>query len=306
VSKWIKAHKKDPFFIFINFMEPHLPYEPPMGYAQKYIRDGITEEEIKKYSPNIYDIKTLVKKRERGPKELEVINSLYDGEINYLDEKIGELFHQFKDLNLADETLFIITSDHGENLGEHGLVGHAYGLYETLLKVPLILRYPKYFKPGLEVENKIQTTDIFYTILDMVSIKRSPSQLKMARSLSLRLKEGHFEEIMISEHDRPNHVLRWARKEAFHAEYVDKDLTSISMNGYKYIFSTRGEEELYDLKADPYESHNLISEKREIAAELKSRLGEIYKTDRARAAGGKKIQMDKETESKLRSLGYIK
>jgi len=308
VSRWIRNHIKSPFFVFINYMEPHLPHSPS-PYNSIYIPENIAPEDIKKVLRSAIGMGkggAFLLKRKRSQEELSLINALYDGEIHYLDKRIGALYEHLKKLNVLDDTLLIITSDHGENLGDHGILGHAFGLFNSLLNVPLIIRHPTYFTPGLIIENNVQTTDIFYTVLDVVGLNHNPSHLGLGKSLIRRIKEQDYVEMMIAEHDKPTDALDKAEKLGIDANHINKDQRAIIFRGYKYIQTSLGEEELYDLKIDPDESHNLISEKREIAAALKSRLGEIYKTDRARAAGGKKIEMDKETESKLRSLGYIK
>ncbi|MBI5410268.1 MAG: sulfatase, partial [Nitrospirae bacterium] len=145
VSEWMEKNAGAPFYVFINYMEPHLPYDPPPPYNSLFMPDGVSSEELRKFSPPPEDIRTLMVQRERGEKELAVINALYDGELNYLDGRIWKLYEKLKELNVLDNTMIIITSDHGDNLGEHGIVGHAYGLFNTLIDVPLIIRYPKYF-----------------------------------------------------------------------------------------------------------------------------------------------------------------
>lgn len=308
VSKWVEKNLEFPFFVFINYMEPHLPHYPSPRNSI-YIPQNIAPEGIKRVLRSAIGMGkggAFILKRKRSQEELAVINALYDGEIHYLDKRIGELYEHLRKLNMLDGTLLIITSDHGENLGDHGVLGHAFGLFNTLLDVPLIIRYPKYFKPGLIIDNNVQTTDIFYTVLDVVGIAHNPSNLGLGESLIRRIKEHDYAEEMIAEHDQPTDALYMAKNFGIDASHINKDQRAIIFKGYKYIQTSRGEEELYDLKADPNESHNLASEKKEITAALKSKLVEAYKTDWPRAAGGKKIQMDKETESKLRSLGYIK
>ena len=308
VSKWIEKNNKSPLFVFIHYMETHGPHYPS-AHNSIYIPKNIAPEDMKRVLRSAIGMGkggAFIFKRQRSQEELSLVNALYDGEIHYLDKRIGKLYEHLRKLNVLDDTLLIITSDHGENLGDHGILGHAFGLFNTLLNVPLIIRHPKYFKPGLIIENNVQTIDIFYTILDAVSINYNPSNLGLGKSLIKRIKGHEYAEIMIAEHDKPLDALGKAEKLGIDASPINKDQRAILFRGHKYIQTSRGEEELYDLKADPNESNNLVSEKKEIAAALKSRLEETFKTDRDKAANRKKIQMDKEAESKLRSLGYIK
>ena len=306
VSEWIEKDSKSPFFIFINYMEPHLPYKPPPPYDSLFMPDNISFEEIQRFAPNPEDIRTLMVPRQRSQKELSVISALYDGEINYLDGKIWRLYMQLKDSNILDNTLLIITSDHGDNLGDHGIVGHAYGLFNTLLEVPLIIRYPKYFKPGLTINDNVQATDIFYTIMEIAGIERNPSSLGLVKSLNRRIKEQDYQKIMIAEHDKPIDNLNWAKKEGINIDHLNKDRSAIIFNGYKYIQTSKGEEELYDLGNDPGEVKNIVSKSNKIASILRNKLNGTFAKVKPVAGSGQRPEIDKETKEKLRSLGYIR
>ncbi len=305
VKKWIRKHHQSPFFVFINFMEPHLPYDPPEPYKSLYLPTDITDGDVRKFSPSSKDVRGFLVERERDPKELSVIDALYDGEVRYVDEKIGELYELLKELDIIHNTLIIITSDHGDNLGDHGIVGHAFGLFNTLIDVPLILRYPEYFEPGTVVEEKVQTTDIFYTVLDAVGVKGHSSKLNLGRSLIQRINGNDYQDFLIAEHDKPVNALRWANNLGIDARHVDKDQRTIIMNGYKYIETSLGEEELYHLDQDPTESENILQEYREVAADLKTLLTGVYAEVPSLHAVPEDRQMDRETMEQLKSLGYM-
>ena len=104
------------------------------------------------------------KKRED---DIEILKALYDGELNYLDHKIGELLQFLESLKIMDETFIVIAADHGDSLGEHTALGHRMTLYEPLVHVPMIIRYPSQFKPGTRISTQVQLSDLnptFFTI----------------------------------------------------------------------------------------------------------------------------------------------
>ena len=101
-QKWLKTHHEKPFFLFLHCFDPHAPYDPPEPFATDYK------------------------------------DNLYDGEISYVDQAIGALFTTLKELNQWDQTLIVLTSDHGEGLGDHGEKTHAIFIYDSTLHVPLI------------------------------------------------------------------------------------------------------------------------------------------------------------------------
>ena len=141
-DKWLKANGKNkPFFLWLHCFDPHAPYEPPEPFA------------------------TTCK------------NNLYDGEISYTDQMLGKVMTTLKEMNLWDQTLVILTADHGEGLGDHGEKTHAIFIYDSTLHVPLIVRYPKLLSLNqgppvpVKISQEVSTMDIFPTVLDLVSAK---------------------------------------------------------------------------------------------------------------------------------------
>lgn len=130
-----KFDDEEPFFGFINYVEPHDPYTPPEGIAEEFL-DERTFEEAMKISENADLVEYL---SDSPAEEPEVLQNLYDAEIKYLDRKIGELVDQIEEKSERD-TVFIIASDHGENFGEKGLWGHYGKITEELLHVPLVIK----------------------------------------------------------------------------------------------------------------------------------------------------------------------
>ncbi len=280
VYKWLNdEYKNQPFFMFINYMDAHIPYIPPSPY--KYMFKG------RKKIPLGVDIPGI----EKGEKtisqpEKEHIRSLYDGEIAYLDHHLGMLFKRLKSMNLYKDSIIIVTSDHGEELGEHGLVDHGHHLYEPEIKIPILIKLnnnTEMDKNLIKKDRPVQNMDIFPTVLDLLNIEIPDNN----QGVSLFSKKEHP---IISE--------------CYGA--LNRDLTSIIKNNYKYIYSSNGDDKLFDLSNDKNEKNNIIHSYPEIASLERS---EIFKWKKEIP---KKIllenfrKLDSEMLKRLKTLGYIK
>jgi len=194
----------------------------------------------------------------------------YDGAIRYVDGEIGRLMEGLKKHGIADQTLVIITSDHGESLTEHGIYFDHHGLYEVSIHVPLIMRYPEVLSAGKAVEGFVQHIDLVPTILDLVGINRHAEDFD-GESLMPLIHEG---------------------KELRSAVYIEEAYAqrkrAIRTKKYEYIKAPSeesavcrlcnrihgGVEELYDLESDPEQNHNLAQDKPETAKKLRNLLAE--------------------------------
>ncbi|GAI17193.1 unnamed protein product, partial [marine sediment metagenome] len=154
-----------PFFIFVNLIEPHSPYDSSGNMKETFLTD--TSIPLTK---NMF-VSYYLGWKSFTPAELNHLNELYDAELLYVDHLIGQMIKILKKSKLWDETIFIVTSDHGENIGDHGHMDHIFSLHETLIKIPLIIRYPKNFSPGTRDDRSVQLVDIFPTLLNLLDIK---------------------------------------------------------------------------------------------------------------------------------------
>jgi len=276
--KWIEENYtgSTPFFMFIQCMEPHLPCWPPSPFRERFLMKGVREEEAIKVNqdPNLVRSgKVRMKDRDWA-----IIASLYDGETATLDSRIGILYEHLKQKDILDDTLFIITSDHGDMHGEHyylgnhhQLMGHHLCVYEELIHVPLIVRYPEKFPPGKRVENLTQTLDIFPTISEILGIEVKDLQ-------------GYSLLSSLTERPKRNFTLTEYQKSLLMADRnmnVDPDfdfrvfnrwLKAYREGKYKYIWASDGRDELYDLEKDPKEKENLASLMPQKVKEMKDKL----------------------------------
>jgi arylsulfatase A-like enzyme len=313
-KSYIKKYSKseEPFFIFMNFMDAHLPYYPKKKYLEMFLPSNATGERIKYLRDNFRQCRVQIEKLSRA--DFEILNSLYDGEIAFLDSKIGEIIAFLHDKKLLDGTLVILTSDHGENIGDHGLMNHWLCLYDTLIRVPMIIRYPKLF-PSKIVKHQIQTTDIFYTILDIIKYNGNSVSKEIIKRHSLLNKIKGFskyEKYTFSEDTKPGRVIL-KEIQRYNPNFRNKKLESAkkAIRGprYKYISYECGIEELFDIKSDPNESKNIIKEKPEELRILKNKLEEwsskLTKVGDKRSANKVIDEFEEAAKNRLKVLGYL-
>ena len=134
-----------PFFLFVNYMDGHEPYVPPAPFNTLFPgRDRSLPDNA--YRTMRFQV--LGGDREISPEERGHFVSQYDGGIRYLDSQLARLVSQLKDLGLFQNSMIVITSDHGEEFGEHSLVGHGYSLFQNEVHIPLVMKYPPGAIPG--------------------------------------------------------------------------------------------------------------------------------------------------------------
>ncbi len=288
VKEWIDSshYTKSPFFIFINYMEAHGPYGGT-PYSGLWLDKDISAKKAKGVNQNTYVY--LSGKKKMSDKVLQIFRDLYDGDISYLDFRIGQIFDYLRELEILDKTIVIITSDHGENFGEHNLIKHHLCIYDTVLHVPLIIRYPEAFKPGLRIKRQVQLTDIFPTVLDILGVDLDGIEDIQGHTL-LQRPQQHNQSFAVAEYILLDSFLDKLSKEAPDSDlsaYVRR-LKAIRTDEYKYIWASDGRNELYKIDDDPKELNNLIKTRPQKAKELAMLLNdwlnsfENYKTIRGR------------------------
>jgi arylsulfatase A-like enzyme/tetratricopeptide (TPR) repeat protein len=214
----------------------------------------------------------------------------YDGEIAFADSQVGRVLRWLKEKGLDDDTIVVITGDHGEGLGSHGESEHGYYIYDYAVRVPLVMRVPK-SKPA-RVSSQVRTIDIFPTVLELVSATPAPN----VEGLSLvPLIKGEAAET------KPRYA--YSESMATRLQYGWSALYSVRTNEHKYIDAPRSE--LYDLQDDPAESKNRLDDQRRVAIQLRNELARIRAENEKLAPKSQDANLDQETLKKLASLGYV-
>lgn len=294
--------REKPLFLFINFIEPHAPYNSSREFIDAYVDDP-------RAGPNGNNGQEFYLGRvKRNERDFRHMKALYDAEILYTDHQVGRVIQRLKEEDLWEDTIFIVTSDHGENIGEHGHMEHYFSLHETTVKIPLLIRHPGTFQPGAEDHEPTQLTDIFPTLMGLLELEAGVAQ--GADLLAAGSRTG-----------RPVLCEFYWPAQALHAYGKDWDddalnrwkrhLRAVILGGDKLIWASDGDHEFYRLSEDPEETDNRIGSP-EVAPNVSALTAVMesliarYRGDYAgdRAPGGP--ELDEETREALKALGYLR
>ena len=262
---------KRPLFLYLYYFDPHTWYNPMPPYDTLYDPDYTGPVTAKVYADGR---DTTEGKVTLTARDVEHLLALYDGEITYWDYYLGQILTALDKRKLLDQALVIVTSDHGDMFGEHHLWTHGNCLYEELLHVPLLMRFPGVIQPGLVVETPVQNMDVMPTILDWAGVK---AQEKL-HSVSLRaLAQGAGDVAardVFSELPGVTDPKNWAYWLA-----PRDHLFSVRRGPWKLIHHANAPQadELYQLNAaSPYETENLISSQADLAGKLRQAVREHF------------------------------
>jgi choline-sulfatase len=252
---WVRSPPKQKFFAWLHLYDPHAPYTPPEPYATRYA------------------------------------GRLYDGEVAWCDDLVGRMVTALREAGTLDNTLIIVTSDHGEALGEHGEDVHGYFVYEATLRVPLILRGPG-VTPGTQIGTVARTVDLFPTVLDMMGLADGKPVIS-GRSLAPALRGGRLT-------DEP----AFAESLVPLVHYGWSDLRAVRDGRWKYILAPKPE--LYDLDADPGELRNLENQQQTRARAMRSGLeAQLQKERTSPRKPGETTGISADQLERLGALGYV-
>ncbi len=248
---------EQPFFAFLNYIDAHLPYQPPKRFRRRWVRNEFDSDEVEAATwlgmKSHYLLPAGLSKR-----QLEILSDLYDAEIAYLDDQIGHVVEMLDERGLLDETLIILTADHGENLGEHGHLAHVFSVYNTLLHIPLIVRFPDGARAATVRSDVAQLVDLFPTVLRQAGLAEAPNH---GRDL-FAARAAEVSRPALSEYYYPRQVLSVFTEEELE-EHGPRFLPfmqrwrAIQDDRFKLIEGSAGITTLYDLGADPHEERPL-------------------------------------------------
>lgn len=279
-SRWLDTASSGPFFLFLNYADPHYPYRAPASGYDAFTADPTTFEN---------PLELVREARTISEQERYDIGALYDAEIAYVDRQLGRFFDELVRRDLFERSLIIVTSDHGEYLGEHGLWSHATGPYDPVHRVPLLVKYPESAQVGVE-EPFVETVDIFPTVMEVVGAP-TPSAVQ-GDSLA------RVEHPIVVEHSPSQSFAR-----AFGAKY-GRGYTALYVGPFKLVRFRNGEVRLYDLPNDPQERRNLAPRRTELVTELTSAL-RAHLAILRRSEKPLVNEQDIENREALRALGYV-
>lgn len=274
--QWLGEHQSERFFLFLHYMDPHDPYMEHELAGDEYRYSGLGFPRARDQNPDPDLAPTFVR--------------LYDQDIAFLDHHLGRLFGWLKDQGLYENTIIILTADHGEEFYEHGGWWHGTTLFGEQISVPLIIKFPESARAGTVELDFARSLDISPTILDVAE---------------LPVPEGWQGRTLWSDSEPPE----WVFAEEDHE---GNQVVAVIQGSYKFIQANEDNprgllpEAFYDLSSDPGEFDNLW----ETRAELARSLGLVDLLNRAQAeARSKRVEaesgaLDPAIEEQLRNLGY--
>jgi len=305
VESWLNQRTTDdPFFLFLNYLEPHLPYQPPRKYAEPFLPPGISYSEATDIPQQPWEY--IANKQEITDVDFEALRALYRGEIAYLDNKLDELTQLFEEAGVWDDTVFVITGDHGENIGDHGLMDHQYCLYETLVHVPLLISGGP-FNDGGSSDELVQLTDVLPTLLDVAEIEALDARSNM-QGQSFYSANTQSREYVLAEYLAPQPSMT-ALEERIgslptEVRQYDRSLRAIRTDQFKLVRGSDGSRELYDVHSDPNELTDISTSALDRLEQLETQLDEwLVSFHHAETTGD--VAISSETKSRLEELGYL-
>jgi choline-sulfatase len=287
--EWLagKAGASPPFFLFVHLFDPHTPYKPPRRAVE------------------------LVLGGEPIVGKLEATKAAYDGEIRFVDGIVGRILQQLKDIDAEENTIFIVTSDHGEGLMQRGYLLHGLTVHEEEVKVPLLVRWPGKIQAGLRVRGPVTVADVVPTLLGLIG--EAPASDFDGLDLSGTLTKS--ERVPLN---RPVFFMRpnfekttigsgWSgtlpdgrkppRIPVHGAHY------GVRLDEWKYIVAPEeGTAQLYNLRTDPQETNEISARHEAIAKTMRGHIDRWLEANPAESAADELL--DKETLKALEALGY--
>jgi choline-sulfatase len=257
--EWLRATPvtpASPFFAWVHLYDPHTPYEAPEPYKSTFA------------------------------------GKPYQAEIAFTDAQVGRLISFLEERQLLEHTVVVVAGDHGESLGDHGEQAHGFFIYESVMRVPFIVRAPIAAMRGRVVDDPVRLVDIMPTALELLGV---PSPAPMDGRSLVPLLTGATREMGLESYSEalyPLHHFGWS------------DLRSLREGRFKLIAAPRPE--LYDLADDPGETKNLYDDRRPLGDRMRARLDEMEaewaKSDRGKPAP---VDVDPDAKARLAALGYV-
>ena len=279
------AASGQPIFLFFHTYEIHSPYRPPLEYAERFDRSGsdfvTNSENLLRF---IHSARTKL-----TAADLERVTALYDAGIAYTDDQLRLLWDGLERLGLLDDALIIFTSDHGEELGEHGGLLHRNLLYDELLRIPLLIQ-GNGIEPAVR-EDFAGLVDVVPTVLDFVR----------RRGVQVSLLERNEGRSLLADQGSPSTA---GNADTVFAQYGNLRY-AVRTKQWKLITTpSEDKTELYDIGADPQEQHDIAEQHADVVNRLKAELRRWLQSTRP-VMPGSEVELSEEEMERLRALGYV-
>jgi arylsulfatase A-like enzyme len=294
VFSWLDRVRRRPFFLFINYMDTHRVYNTKP--RQGLLRYPVIRDKGELLDKLMYRVMDPEKNQEFPKKVADKVAAQYDTAITNADEAVGDVLDYLEKHRLYDDTLIVVTSDHGEFLGEHQLAEHSKDLYQEVLHVPLIIKSPRQ-KKGRVSSEVVSSVDL----PGMIVRELGGAVARKGARVFGRIPENHpvLSENYYSRSKDVTHPIWGKRFRRIRAALFDYP--------YKYILSSDGRDEMYHLESDRTESRNLVGRHpgraKRYRAELNGYVESSWK--KVKTKGKAQANLTETERDQLRELGYL-
>jgi arylsulfatase A-like enzyme len=297
----------EPFFLFLSLNTPHLPYSPDplvlvgLSPQARPLARVARLRRIAGMWRHLAGVETF------DETDFQILRDLYDAEVAMADALVGRLVAALREEQVLDQTLVVVTSDHGENIGDHGKIDHLLSMYDTTLRIPMVLRYPKRIAAGSVDDTLVSLVDVSATVLDVCGLDALSPDHPDAAGRSLVDPEARPPAFVIAENERPLNGIKKMRKSFpdFDTDAIDQRMRMLRTERYKLIWSEKSGTQLFDLDADPDEQQDLASTEPQVRARLEELLSGWMQARSTGPDGESFESSDPEALRRLRALGYI-
>jgi arylsulfatase A-like enzyme len=309
--EWLENRSSErPFFAFLNYIEPHIPYHViPDESLLTFAPQGTTKAEV-------IDSSLAVQEAERSgakvsEEDAQRVRDLYDSAIRYEDGLVEAAVEVLRDQNLLDQTIVVVVSDHGHLMGEHGMFDHSRSVTEQLLAVPLVMRYPARIPAGMWIETPVTTAALMPTMLDLAGLP--PAEKIHTRSFA-PLFDGDVDAarspLLAESHRDAGNMAAKGFQPRSEFDRLGVRYRAIEEDGFKLVIDSTGLRWLFRPQADPSETTNLASQYPEVVADLEAKLAFLVDSYRlgpidGEATDSPDVELDPAVEERLRALGYL-
>jgi arylsulfatase len=290
-ARFVRESRDRPFFLWVSFADPHTPFQAPEPYASLYrpeevilppkddLRGKPERQRIARHMFGMDDVEEDVLRR---------VGAIYWGMVRFIDDQVKRLLETLEETGLLDDTLIVFTADHGEYLGEHGLIRKSNALYDCLVRVPLIVSWPSQVRAGERRPELVETVGVLPTILDLLDWPTPTGVQGQSFAPLLRGEGGYVREAVFAEVGFEGQPVGWGELRDIPTGPLDYRFFPWGARGeawrgrgkmvrtrdWKLVRYETGEGELYALGEDPYELRNRIDDPAcgPVVRELETRL----------------------------------
>lgn len=286
---WLRSHHGKPFFLWAHYFGPHEKSDQAFSFFEQVNRS----------------------------------NAAYDGDVTASDVAVGRLIDGLRSMGLLDRTIVVLHADHGQSLNEHHYFGHGRYLYDEVLRIPLVVRYPKEVPPGTRLDAMARNIDVLPTVLAALGM-HDREDFQGRNLLPLMQPGGHSHDAETYCETYLSATEGFADQVPLNGSFKPVGFRRLGVRTPEWMFiknepwplldvsqpppldeSLRTKltsEELYDLRADPREAANVITREPEVANQMRSRLLSYLALERQPA---RRVELDERSRERLRSLGYM-